>query len=348
MAIKHGGDLIQIATQYGSDVSEWIDLSTGVSPFTYPVGNVPEAVWNQLPQMNDGLESAAQEYYHAPTEPNTVAGSQAAIMALPALLCHRFGGCGVVALPSVGYKEHEYAWCGFKKNQLNWEILFYDDEPSTELVNRCDVVIVINPNNPTGKCLEPVIILGIKDQLALRGGMLIVDEAFIDVTPANSVLTWVSNFENLIVLRSVGKFFGLAGARVGFVFADPKIKALLQEHIGPWTVAGAGRWVMKQAFSDLHWQQQTRKRIINASDKLNQLLNRYLDCPQAGTHLFTTVYLPDAVQSHDKLCKQQVLTRLCDEKNAIRFGLPANKFQWVKLECALKHISEKREVQYEH
>jgi cobalamin biosynthetic protein CobC len=340
MAVEHGGKLLQVAREYGSDPEEWLDLSTGVSPFTYPVGDIPACVWNQLPQTDDGLEAAAKSYYNAPHEPLAVAGSQAAIMALPAVLREKLGRCGVVALPRVGYKEHEHAWRSFVHNQQQWTVLYYDDSPGQALLEQSDVLVVINPNNPSANLLSRAQLHKLHRQVAEQGGWLIVDEAFVDITPQCSVLSADKQLENLLVLRSVGKFFGLAGVRVGFLFAEAEIKAVMQEHLGPWCVTGPSRWVMRQALADTAWQQSSRVRIKRAGARLQQLLSRYLALPMAGSHLFTTLYLQDAARLHDLLCREQILCRLCDEKNALRFGLPGDQAQWQQLEQALIKLSD--------
>ena len=352
MAVKHGGNLIEIANKYGSDHKEWLDLSTGVSPFTYPVGEIPLSVWNRLPEIGDGLESAAQEYYGAISEPVSVAGSQAAIMALPGVITLELGRCGTITLPRVGYKEHQHAWAEFQTNGQEWKLDFYDDFPSKQQIADSDVVLVINPNNPSGRLSQRNDLARVRQTMAAKGGYLIVDEAFADCTPEISMLNSVSDnsvtdnsvvdSRGLIVLRSVGKFFGLAGARAGFVFAEPLIKTLLQETLGPWTVTGPVRWVLKKALADSHWQKEAKQKIGTASGHLNQLLDKYISADRAGTDLFTTVYLPDAPCCHDVLCQHQVLTRLCDEKNALRFGLPADEDQRKKLEAALIKLAESR------
>ena len=342
MAVKHGGNLLATAEKYGSDPAKWIDLSTGVSPFTYPVNEIPPAAWNHLPQANDGLEQAAASYYKAPTEPVVVAGSQAAIMALPEVITQKLGRCGTVALPSVGYKEHQHAWGSYRKDGCCWQVEFYDGLPGKALVAKCDVVLVINPNNPTGKLSRKEELNDLCVDLAKREAILIVDEAFIDCTPHESMLSPGKEVGNLVVLRSVGKFFGLAGARVGFVFADQVITESISNVIGPWTVTGPSRWVVKQALSDQDWQNSARVLIHHNSLRLNSLLKEWLGARISGTDLFITVYLDDAILCHDFLCQEKVLTRLCDEKSALRFGLPADEKQWQHLAAALAKLSEHR------
>ncbi|MCW8329132.1 aminotransferase class I/II-fold pyridoxal phosphate-dependent enzyme [Photobacterium sp. SDRW27] len=344
MAVKHGGNLLAMAGKYGSDPAEWIDLSTGVSPFTYPVGDIPLAAWNQLPQENDGLEQAAANYYNASVEPVVVAGSQAAIKALPEVMTEKLGRTGTVALPSVGYKEHQHAWGNYRKDGCCWQIEFYDGLPSKEQVATCDVVLVINPNNPTGKLSRKEELTDLYVDLAKRKATLIIDEAFIDCTPNESMLSPNKDMGNLVVLRSVGKFFGLAGARVGFVFAEQAIKDSLSNLIGPWTVTGPSRSVVKQALSDSAWQSSARVLIHNNSIRLSRLIAERLTARTSGTDLFITAFLYDATFCYDFLCREKVLTRLCDEKNALRFGLPADEKQWQHLAVALEKLAEIRNM----
>ena len=229
---------------------------------------------------------------------------------------------------------------GRDENKQGWSIIFYDSLPTDTQVDQSDVVVVINPNNPSGQFHSRDKLLKLRDKLATHNGTLIIDEAFVDVTPQSSVLNPLEQLNYLIVLRSVGKFFGLAGARVGFVFAKSEIKEHLEEYLGPWTVAGPSRWLLKQALSDKQWQQRNRERIKQASARLEKLLMDYLPFTMVGSDLFKTVYIDNAPMFHESLCKEQVLTRLCDEKNAIRFGLPANEIQWQKLATVLCKLSK--------
>lgn len=346
--LDHGGKLLSFAQKYQISVAQWLDLSTGVSPFTYPGSPIPAEAWNRLPELNDGLEAAAADYYGCDTL-LAVAGSQAAIMVLPEVVAQQRGRLGVVAIPSVGYKEHQHAWQGYRSHDNErWTVECYVGTPSASLLARADVVVVINPNNPTGKRI-PVRELN-QWQHALQAGegrrnegVLIVDEAFVDCTPEQSLLkqsllreSQRSLPSNMIVLRSVGKFFGLAGARVGFVFAAPLLLEAMASTLGPWTIPGPSRHITTEALNDREWQASMREQLIAAGRRLKALLERSFDCHTTGTELFQTVLLTEAPQIHHWLCQQAILTRLCDEQNALRFGIPANESDWQRLEQVLE------------
>ena len=171
-------------------------------------------------------------------------------------------------------------------------------------------------------------------QLAARGGWLIVDEAFMDATPELSLAPGCDQ-RGLIVLRSLGKFFGLAGARVGFVAAWPALLACIQETLGPWTINGPARAIARLALQDSAWQQHTRERLQHDSARLVALLTQHGFTPSGGTALFQWIRTDRAAETHDVLARQGILTRLFDAPASLRFGLPGTENEWNRLETAL-------------
>ncbi|WP_035386884.1 threonine-phosphate decarboxylase CobD [Ferrimonas senticii] len=321
--LHHGGRLRQAAAQHHIPLGQWLDLSTGVAPWHYPAPAIKPQYWNRLPEQHDGLEQAAKEYYGGAFEPLVVAGSQAAIQMLPQLLDGK-----VVALPLVGYKEHQKAW-----QQAGWQLRFYQGSPSDELLAEVDVLVLINPNNPNGHLHPRQRVQQWHQQLAQRGATLVVDEAFMDLWPQQSITNF-SGQAGLVVLRSLGKFFGLAGARVGFVFAWPQLLAALNNQLGPWCVAGPSRIVAKAALQDEPWQQQQAERIEAMALAVMNVL-KPLAGEQVARGLFITVKHPNAQQWHHALATQGVLVRLTDEQDGLRFGLPADEAQLLRLQQAL-------------
>jgi cobalamin biosynthesis protein CobC len=227
--LHHGGRLRAAAAHYGIALDHWLDLSTGINPNGWPVLAIPTASWARLPEDDDGLEQAAQSYYET-EHVLPVAGSQAAIQALP-----RLRPRSRVAVLDPGYAEHAYAW-----RRAGHEVTRVAAERLDEAMQDSDVLLLIHPNNPTGARFPVEQLLHWHARLAARGGWLVVDEAFMDVTPEHSLCRHASR-ESLIVLRSLGKFFGLAGARVGFVCAHPALLAQLHAVIGPWSVSAPAR-----------------------------------------------------------------------------------------------------------
>jgi len=227
--LEHGGRLRAAAQRYGIPLEDWLDLSTGVAPYGWDLPAVPGSAWARLPEADDGLEQAARDYYGA-VSLLPVAGSQAAIQALPRLRVN--SSVGILA-PT--YAEHAAAW-----RREGHRVIKLSEGSVHRALPQVDVLLVVNPNNPTGRLIEPARLLDWHDELAERGGWLVVDEAFIDCTPEHSLAAY-SDMPGLIVLRSFGKFFGLAGLRLGFVLAAQALLDELAALLGPWAVSGPAR-----------------------------------------------------------------------------------------------------------
>lgn len=325
--LEHGGRLRRAAHEYGIPLPDWLDLSTGISPFAWPVPAIPPAAWQRLPEDDDGLLEAARAYYAAPAL-LPVAGSQAAIQALPAL--RPPGRAGVIA---PGYAEHAAAW-----QRAGHRVELRAADALVAAAERYDTLVLIHPNNPGGERFDPQVLLRAHAALAARGGWLVVDEAFMDATPQHSLCPYADR-EGLIVLRSVGKFFGLAGARAGFVSAAPALLDALRERLGPWTLGGPTRHVLKQALADRAWQAQARERLHAASERLAALLSRHGLHPAAGCALFQWCRHAQAATLHRALAQRGVFTRLFDTPASLRFGLPGDEAAFARLDAALGEAS---------
>jgi cobalamin biosynthetic protein CobC len=324
--LPHGGRLRAAAGRYGIPLADWLDLSTGINPHGWPVPAIPPSAWARLPEDDDGLEQAARTYYGTDSL-LAVAGSQAAIQALPRLR----PPCRVgVAAP--GYNEHAHAW-----QRAGHTVVPVSADALDSAAADVDVLVVIHPNNPTGTRFEIETLLEWQTQLSKRGGWLVVDEAFIDATPEQSLAPHCPQ-RGLIVLRSLGKFFGLAGARVGFVIAESMLLRRLQTLLGPWTVTTPSRWAAIQALSDRDWREAARLLIIRSGERLAELLTQYGLAPSGGCALFQWVRTPQAAALHEQLARHGILTRLFDAPASLRFGLPGMETEWAKLAVALTAV----------
>lgn len=323
--LEHGGRLREAAAHYDIPLDRWLDLSTGINPEAWPVPALPAAVWQRLPEVGDGLESAAAAYYGNP-KLLPVAGSQAGIQWLPALLPK-----AAVACIAPIYAEHPQAWqhAGHKLRFLQNATL------PRALAAATPYVLLCNPNNPTADRHPYDAVIDAARQLKKRGGWLVVDEAFIDATPELSLtpLAGTDEAPNLVAFRSLGKFFGLAGARVGFVFAAPDLLNRMQEAMGPWTIPGPSREVGRQALLDTAWQDAARSRLLAQADRLQKLLAPFGEVK--ATSLFATLNSPHAGELHEHLARRAILTRRFDQQPLLRFGLPGNAAEWQRLADAL-------------
>ena len=325
--LEHGGRLRQAAREYGIALADWVDLSTGINPDTYPIPPIDPLCWQRLPEDHDGLEAAAAAYYGS-EHLLALPGSQAAIQSLPRLFKPM-----AIACVSPLYEEHPHAWekAGHQLRRL----------PTLQraLSVMTPNVLLCNPNNPTANQLPRQSLLDAAGQLRRRGGWLIVDEAFADAEPDNTVaaLAGSDDAPNLIVLRSLGKFFGLAGARVGFMFAAADKLDALREIIGPWAVANPARVVARCALEDRAWQAEARSRLAASSQRLAEMLAP-LGTVQR-TALFCTVGGNAGSLSvtalADHFARRGILVRRFDLHGLIRFGLPGGEGEWQRLAAAV-------------
>jgi cobalamin biosynthetic protein CobC len=320
--LEHGGRLRKAAHDYGIDEADWLDLSSGLAPWPFPVPDIPQRAWARLPETNDGLEQAACDYYGT-LQALPVAGSQMAIQLLPRL--RRAGKVGVL---SPCYAEHAEAWR--RNGYIVREVL---EQEVDFFVDSLDVLVVVNPNNPTGQNLTPARLLDWHSRLAPRGGWLVVDEAFMDNTPHLSVAPFAHQV-GLIVLRSFGKFFGLAGVRLGFVLAERKLLKLLAEQVGPWAVSGPTRVLGQACLRDTEGHVRQRERADEASARLATLLTRHGFQPQGGCALFQWLITERAEVLHEFMARRGILLRLFTHNSSLRFGLPGDEADWARLDCA--------------
>jgi len=331
---NHGGRLNEAIKRWGIPRAQWLDLSTGINPVGWPVPTIPARIWQRLPEADDGLNDVIRNWSGAPASADLepVAGSQAAIMALPRLRrpCR-------VGIPTIGYREHEYSWrkaghsiVSIGRVQTNAGVANDGERWLDEL----DVLVWINPNNPSGELISPATLLRWHRRLQKRGGWLVVDEAFIDTTPQFSLCTQ-AGLPNLIILRSLGKFYGLAGVRAGAVLADASITQALRRLLGPWQLSGPSRYVMTHALMDTQWQSRTQIRLQQGARRLIGLLEAAGLTLVGGTALFQTASVNAPILLANRLAAQGVLVRSFEQPGMLRFGLAADERQWQQLERAL-------------
>ena len=324
----HGGDLAWAEQRYGRPAEGWVDLSTGINPWPYPLQDIPRTAWARLPDAAalQQLITAAARCYGAPGPDTVVAapGTQALIQLLPSLWPVR-----TVAIVSPTYGEHAVAW-----REGGHEVVACADLP--EAAERGDIVVVTNPNNPDGRQFGPDLLDRIAHDRHARGGMLIVDEAFADLSPDVSLAPTTSR-PGRLVLRSFGKFYGLAGLRLGFAIAHPELAGRIRKALGPWAVSGPALAVGSRALADRDWGDRTRRRLAAASQALSGLLREAGLEIVGGTGLFVLAAHPDAASLQDRLGRAGIYVRRFPNRHDwLRFGLPPDAVAEKRLETALR------------
>ena len=310
---EHGGDLASIRAAFPNAPQPWIDLSTGINPWPYPLGQIPRAAWQNLPsgaELDQVRIAAAAHYGVEVTEVVLAPGSQAVIQWLP-----RLRGRSRVVILGPTYDEHARSWaaCGHHVTFAN----------ALERVGRdVDVVIVGRPNNPDGRIASFSSLAATASRVGRRGGWLIVDEAFADVMDAPSVAA-VLHSDAVISLRSFGKFFGLAGGRLGAALLSGTVRDDLERALGPWPVPGPMLAVAARAFADETWIAHTRDRLAKAAARLDRLGARARLQLLGGTTLFRLYESARAPQLFEVLAAAGVyVRRFAGRPSWLRLGLP--------------------------
>ncbi|MEL6957832.1 MAG: aminotransferase class I/II-fold pyridoxal phosphate-dependent enzyme [Pseudomonadota bacterium] len=320
----HGGGLDAAVAAYGGDRSEWLDLSTGINPVPYAVGEVEAEAWTALPDQGamDRLLAAARTFWGVPDDAEIVAagGASAIIAALPFL----GEGTGGVHIPEPTYNEHKGAFAA----STHWSFHDHGD---------VDAAVFVHPNNPDG-LLWPGSVMGGRE-------LTVIDESFCDVIPDQSHIDRAED-QGILILKSFGKFWGLAGLRLGFAIGrretlfprqfykgeDLGPRPSLPDLLGPWAVAGPALEIGARALTDAAWANTTRARLAADAARLDALVGWRL---VGGTDLFRTYEVPDAAAMQDKLAQGHVWSRIFPyTKTWIRLGLPAPD-RWDQLEAAL-------------
>lgn len=340
----HGGAIDTAMRRYGIPTARWIDLSTGINPVPYPVGDVADAIWHRLPLAHDvaALKTAAAKYYQIPDTRFlcTAPGTQAIIQVLPFMIARHFSGRRVmVAGPTYG--EHALAW-----HRAGFEIIPLASAPgdrADDIRNRmleADIVVLVNPNNPDGGFLSNLEVRKLARDLEAAGKWLILDEAFSDTVPDATLCPAIADLNRTIILRSFGKFFGLAGLRLGFAVANPDITADLEDRLGPWAVSGPAIEIATRAFEDHDWQTQTRQRLAQDAARMDNLITEKTGLKLVGgTDLFRLFNGNNCAQTHDHLARHGIWVRaFADHPDRLRFGLPGTEHHWQRLQTALSSM----------
>ena len=304
----HGGGLDAAARQFGGIRADWIDLSTGINPLPYDATAISPDAWTALPDQAaaDALIDAARAFWNIPDTAAVLAapGASSLIANMP-----RLAAIGAVSISGPTYNEHAAAF-----EQAGWDM----DGPATAQV-------VVHPNNPDGRIWQ----IG-----QIIAPLRIIDESFCDVIPDQSLLQHASE-PGTIILKSFGKFWGLAGLRLGFAIGDPILIDRLKTMLGPWPVSGPALEIGAQALNDPEWAAQTRARLEKDAIRLDQLMTSKGATVVGGTTLFRLYDLDDAAMWQDQLAQSQIWSRIFPYSSRwLRLGLP-HPMDWSRLKDAL-------------
>lgn len=332
--LMHGGEIAAARRMFAEAPEPFIDLSTGINPYSYPLPQLSPELFERLPdpQTLGALAAIAAQAYGAPSAAHVVPAPGTQIL-LP--LAAGLIGPARAAVVAPTYGEHVRA-AGLAGHRVT-EIADLDAVHETMLV------FVTNPNNPDGRLFDKNDLIALAKRLEARGGLLVVDEAFMDVGPPDAGLASEVGRNRIVVLRSFGKFFGLGGLRLGFALAAPPLAARLAAKVGPWAVSGPALAIGAKALTDRAWIKQTRRRLIDAAVRLDAILSHAGLEIVGGTALFR---LARASFAHDlflHLGRAGILVRKFPQQPSwLRFGLPAAEEAWTRLQIAMADYANSR------
>ena len=325
--VAHGGDLSAAQRLFPHAPQPFIDLSTGINPVPYPLPRLSHDAFTRLPEPAalERLAGLAARAYGAPSAGHVVPapGSQ---MLLP--LVAGLVPPGRAAILGPTYAEHAPAasLAGHDVREV----------ATLQQTRGADLVILTNPNNPDGRFVGKDELLALADDLRTRDGLLLVDEAFMDVGPHGASLAAEVGRGNIVVLRSFGKFYGLAGLRLGFVVAGPELAEPIRALLGPWAVSGPAIAIGETALADSAWADAARLSLFQAAERLDALLTNAQLAIVGGTSLFRLARTEDASEVFDRLGRAGVLVRrFADHPTWLRFGVPGSETDWQRLTDAL-------------
>jgi cobalamin biosynthesis protein CobC len=306
----HGGGVDAAVSKFGGRRADWLDLSTGINPICYPLPDLPVSDWTELPDgfAQQSLLDAARRFWSVPDGAEILAapGASALIARIPGLSL-----TGAVHITTPTYNEHA---AGFAAH--GWKVV--DQGPA-------DARVIVNPNNPDGR---------IWTEHDANAPLTVIDESFCDVCPQSS-LTHLANRPGYVILKSFGKFWGLAGLRLGFAIAKPETIAKLSTLMGPWAVSGPALRVGTIALSDQIWADETRVRLASEASRLDSMMSRRGASVVGGTSLFRLYEVDDAAAWQTRLARAHIWSRTFPYSHSyLRLGLPRGA-GWRRLEAAL-------------
>ena len=337
--MDHGGSLSRASALFPHAPRPFVDLSTGINPHSYPLFDLPATALSRLPESERLRELAeiAAKAYGAPSSAHVTAAPGTQIL-LPRAASLVKPGKALVLGPT--YAEHARA--AAIAGHAVAEVSDFD------ALMAADLAVLVNPNNPDGRVIERERLLRLAAHLRGKGGLLVVDEAFMDVGPIEQSLAGDVGEGGIVVLRSFGKFFGLAGVRLGFALADPLTAERLEAQLGPWAVAGPALEYGVRALADEKWQADMRRRVGADAERLDALFIRFGVPVAGGTSLFRYLFFAGAPGLFAALGERGVLVRhFAERPQVLRAGLPGSDEEWQRLESALAAWAARRDDQAE-
>ncbi len=310
----HGGQLRQISERFNIPSSQLIDFSANINPDGPPPAVLSTlrtslediSILTAYPDLEQaGLKRSIADY--AGVHPKNIVVANGFIPLLEsALRTLRVKRC-LLPVPAFVEYRRSLARAGveIEPHILTSDFNFRYDVHAL-VHGGHDAVLLANPQNPSGVLTTRNILLQFVSECAERNITVLLDEAFIDYAPLDSLTLDVEKFANLIVFRSVTKFHGIPGLRVAYAVANEAIARALNETLPPWPITTLASCAVESALADHPFAERTRLH----NDRRRAHLRAGLDAlgihayPSAAN--FLLLYLPEGI-SADRFWRHMIV-----------------------------------------
>jgi threonine-phosphate decarboxylase len=345
--IAHGGIY---SAGLGND-PKIIDFSSNVNPLGYPPSIKNElkksrSFFSIYPDPDSTRLRNYLENYIGISKNQIIVGNGATEVIYN--FCKAFLNCCKVLIPIPTFGEYESAakLHGASVYFLKTMNLNQDISKLLAAMPKNNCVFVCNPNNPTGSLTKRKNMLKIMELAYEKSILVFVDECFIELASnmRESLVPYLKEFDNLFILRSLTKSFGLAGLRIGYGLGSSKMATILQRIKIPWNVNGLAQNLAIKALSDQSHLEKTRKLISGERKFLKESISKIngFICYDSDTNFLLIKSKINSTYLQKKLLKKNILIRDCStfrglDNKFIRVAIRTRK-ENLKLIKALKKL----------
>lgn len=242
----HGGNLAEVARQYGIAENELLDFSANVNPAGPPrevldaireLAARPERFARYPDTRSDPLRGAIAR--RQGVEPNCIVVGNGAAALIDAAVRSVAPRACVVPVPAFSEYTRALAAAGVAFVPFRLDATFtFDDAALLDCVERhgAELLVIVNPHNPSGTLIDRDRVVRLIAASSRRGITLLIDEAFIDYRSEQSVLQAATVSDRCVVIRSLTKFYGMPGIRIGYASASPAFAAAITARLPSWPV----------------------------------------------------------------------------------------------------------------
>jgi threonine-phosphate decarboxylase len=323
MPYLHGGDINRAAREAGLPADRILDFSSNINPMGLPARAAQRLAreaqdpdtWTRYPDPEAGeLRSALSCYAAVPPQCIAIsAGADSLIHAAVRTFAPR--RC-VIPIPAFSEYERACRAAGCEAVFVPLAQDFFMDRETLQLLQEGDLLVLNNPHNPSGACATRAAMLEQIDAARASAATVLVDEAFIDYVPEAAITQHAAASDGVIAIRSLTKFFGCPGLRVGYAIASPQTVRNIAVQLPPWPVTALAVNAVAEALQDAAYQTEAREQNRRARASLSMALSSLGFRLSPGAANFLLVCVPagiSATEIRQRLIREHaIVVRECD------------------------------------